>query len=251
MSPPLVVRFEDAQFAVVEKPAGTHTAPLRAGEPGTLLERVLEMYPEVAEVPGIKAVEPGLLHRLDRETSGLVVIARTPGAFAALRESFVRGAVRKEYLAACARSADPQATEGAPGGRSGPGPAMSITSRFAPCGSGGRMVRVVVAGERRKKLLHGASADSYSTEAEVVRPCVCALLLRARIGRGFRHQVRAHLSFLGFPILGDRLYGAPVPPGAADRMYLHASRLDLEHPITGERLTVESPLPEEFAALLG
>jgi 23S rRNA pseudouridine1911/1915/1917 synthase len=251
VSLPLVVRFEDAQFAVVEKPAGMHTAPLRAGERDTLLERVLAMYPEVAEVPGIKAVEPGLLHRLDRETSGLVVIARTLGAFAALRESFGRGAVRKEYLAACAKSADQQAMEGATGGLTDPGPAISIASRFAPYGSGRRMVRVVIEGERRKKLLRGATADSYSTEAEVVRPCVGALLLRARIGRGFRHQVRVHLSFLGYPILGDRLYGAPVPPGAADRMYLHASRLDLEHPITGERLTVESPLPEEFAALLG
>lgn len=244
MSRPLVVRFEDAEVVVVEKPAGVHAAPLRAAEGGTLLERVIESYPEVAEVPGIKAVEPGLLHRLDRETSGLVAIARTPAAFAALREIAARGGMRKEYLAACARPADSRLADGADFGS-----ALRIASRFAPYGSGGRMVRVVLAGEIRAKLLRNATPDSYSTEAEIIRQGPAALLLRARLDRGFRHQVRAHLSFLGFPILGDLLYGTPVPPGAVVRLYLHASRLQFEHPVTGAPISVESPMPEEFGAL--
>jgi 23S rRNA pseudouridine1911/1915/1917 synthase len=111
------------------------------------------------------------------------------------------------------------------------------------------MVRVVLADENRRKLLRNATPDSYSTQAEIIRRGAAALLLRARLDRGFRHQVRAHLSFLGFPILGDPLYGAPVPPGAVDRLYLHASRLQFEHPVTGARVSVESPLPREFAAL--
>lgn len=241
MSLPLVVWFEDAQVLVVEKPAGQHTAPLRAAEGGTLLECVIERYPEVAAVPGIKVVEPGLLHRLDRETSGLVAIARSAAAFAALRESSARGGMRKEYLAACARPVDGEAIEA--------GAAFCIASRFAPYGSGGRMVRVVLAGESRGKLLRNATPDSYSTEAEIIRRGGAILLLRARLDRGFRHQVRAHLSFLGFPILGDPLYGAPVPPGAEDRLYLHATRLEFEHPVTGALVSVESPLPREFAAL--
>jgi len=240
VSLPLLVRFEDAQVLVVEKPAGMHTAPLRAAEGGTLLECVIERYPEVAAVPGIKAVEPGLLHRLDRETSGLVAIARSAAAFAALRESSARGGMRKEYLAACAQPADVEAIEAA---------ALFIASRFAPYGSGGRMVRVVLADESSRKLLRNATADSYSTEAEIIRRGAAALMLRARLDRGFRHQVRAHLSFLGFPILGDPLYGTPVPPGAVDRLYLHAARLEFEHPSTGARVSVESPLPREFAAL--
>ncbi len=241
MSLPLLVRFEDEQVLVVEKPAGQHTAPLRAGERGTLLERVIEKYPEVAGVPGIKAVEPGLLHRLDRETSGLVAIARSAAAFAILREAAARGGMRKEYIAACARPVDGEAI--------GAGAGLRISSRFAPYGSGGRMVRVVLAGESRGKLLQNATPDSYSTEAEIIRRGAAAHLLRVDIDRGFRHQVRAHLSFLGFPILGDSLYGAPVPPGAVDRLYLHATRLQFEHPATGALVSVESPLPQEFAAL--
>jgi len=69
------------------------------------------------------------------------------------------------------------------------------------------------------------------------------------IRRGFRHQVRAHLAHLGYPILGDPLYGAPVPPGHMERMYLHAVRIELPHPDTGARIVVESPLPEEFRTL--
>jgi 23S rRNA pseudouridine1911/1915/1917 synthase len=240
VSLPLVIRFEDAQVLVVEKPAGQHTAPLRAAEGRTLLEQVIERYPEVAAVPGIKAVEPGLLHRLDRETSGLVAIARSGAGFAALRESSARGGMRKEYIAACVRPSDEQAIGTA---------ALCIASRFAPYGSGGRMVRVVIAGESSRKLLRNATEDSYSTEAEIIRRGAAILLLRARLDRGFRHQVRAHLSFLGFPILGDLLYGTPVPPGAVDRLYLHATRLEFEHPVTGARVAVESPLPQEFAAL--
>jgi len=241
VSLPLLVRFEDAQVLVVEKPAGMHAAPLRAGEGGTLLERVIERYPEVAGVPGIKSVEPGLLHRLDRETSGLVAIARSAAAFAALREIAARGGMRKEYLAACARPADGEAIEA--------GAVLRVASRFAPYGSGRRMVRVVLADESRGKLLRNATPDSYSTEAEIIRRGPAALLLRVGLDRGFRHQVRAHLSFLGFPILGDLLYGTPAPPGAVDRLYLHASRLQFEHPVTGARVSVESPLPREFAAL--
>ena len=75
--------------------------------------------------------------------------------------------------------------------------------------------------------------------------------MAARIDRGFRHQVRAHLAHLGLPIIGDPLYGAVIPPGAAPRMYLHACRIELAHPLSGERLTVISPLPPEFEALLG
>ena len=237
----VTVRFEDAHLAIVEKPAGIHTAPLRPGERGTLLEAILARYPEVAGVPGFKPEEPGLLHRLDRETSGLVVVARTAAAFAALRERFNQDGVRKEYSACCAL----------PAGLEGTGAALSVTSRFAPFGPGRRMVRVVLPDEPGRKALRQATPDSYQTQARIVQRGARALLLCAWIERGFRHQVRAHLAFLGYPIIGDPLYGTAVPAGAADRMYLHASRIALEHPVTGGRLSVESPLPGEFAALLG
>jgi 23S rRNA pseudouridine1911/1915/1917 synthase len=228
----LVVLHEDPDMLVVEKPAGMHTAPLRAGETGTLLARVIEAYPEVAGVPGVKDVEPGLVHRLDRETSGVVVVARTAAAFRALRASFQAGAARKTYRAACA-------------GADRPGPRV-VESRFAPWGPGRAKVRVVAAGGDAR----GTTRDVYRTDVEVGAVINGRALVRAVIARGFRHQVRVHLAHLGLLILGDPLYGAPVPSGREPRMYLHAERIEVPHPATGAAVTVVSPVPPSFAAVL-
>jgi 23S rRNA pseudouridine1911/1915/1917 synthase len=224
----LSVRYEDPAFLVVEKPAGMHTAPLRHGETGTLIDTVIRSYPEVAGLPGIKDVEPGLVHRLDRDTSGLVVIARTPEAFDILRRAFASGSARKLYVAAsaCADEKD----RGAP---------LRIESRFAPCGRGRTMVRAVFPGEKSRKLLNSASGEIYVTEARVMARGPGRVMLSASIQKGFRHQVRVHLAFLGFPILGDPLYGAVVPPGFPARMYLHASRIEMRHPTSGGPLAVD------------
>ena len=224
---------------VVDKPAGLHTAPLRPGETGTLLEMVIAEFPEVAAVPGVKPVEPGLVHRLDHGTSGLVVVARTAEAFAALRRLFAAGGARKGYLAACACG----------NGAGREGQRVRIASRFAPFGAGRRMVRVVLPEESSRRLLQKAAQETYATEADITARGPGRALLSARIQRGFRHQVRAHLAFLGYPILGDPLYGAPVPEGYPRRMYLHAARIEMTHPLTGKALIVESPAPAEFGAL--
>jgi 23S rRNA pseudouridine1911/1915/1917 synthase len=91
MAPGLVILFQDTALLAVEKPTGMHTAPLHPGEGGTLLAMVIDAFPEVAGLPGVKSVEPGLVHRLDRETSGVVVIARTAEAFDRLRGAFAAG----------------------------------------------------------------------------------------------------------------------------------------------------------------
>jgi 23S rRNA pseudouridine1911/1915/1917 synthase len=248
----LRVRFEDADLIVVDKPAGMHTAPLALDETGTLIDLVIRSYPEVAALPGIKPVEPGLVHRLDRDTSGLVVIARTVDAFEALRRSFASGGARKHYVAACA-CADAGADNGMNAGAD-PGAVgerlLRIESRFAPYGRGRRTVRPVLAGEKSRKLLDSASTESYLTEARVTARANGRAMLAASILRGFRHQVRAHLAFLGFLILGDPLYGAAVPAGFAERMYLHAVRISMSHPSTGLPLVVEAPLPPEFDGLV-
>ncbi len=231
MSGDLVVLHEDPAFVVVEKPAGVHTAPLHPGETGTLLEAVIARYADVASAPGIKDVEPGLIHRLDRETSGVVVIARSAEAFAALRRAFAEGRARKGYCAACEVQTDERS--------------FRIESRFAPRGPGRRMVRVVPEGAPRN-----ATRQVYRTEAEVTCTRPGRALVRASLTRGFRHQVRAHLSFLGLPIFGDPLYGAPVPPGTEQRMYLHAERIELPHPTTGAPLIITSPVPRCFSALV-
>ncbi|HEY9595044.1 MAG TPA: RluA family pseudouridine synthase [Spirochaetia bacterium] len=230
----LVVRFEDECLLVVEKPAGMHTAPLRPGEGGTLLELVMEAYPEVRDVPGIKPVEPGLLHRLDRDTSGLVVVARTADAFEVLRDAF--DTMRKEYVAACVTKDDAAETS------------FRVTSRFAPYGPGRRRVRVVTDDGGSGRAPRETTRDTYTTEVTVTRRDGGRALVRAALTRGFRHQVRVHLSYVGLPIIGDPLYGKPVPPEFAPRMYLHAALVALRHPRTGAALVVESPAPPEFAA---
>jgi 23S rRNA pseudouridine1911/1915/1917 synthase len=234
----LCIRYEDPSLVVVDKPAGMHTAPLSPGERGTLLALVQEAFPEVAALPGLKPLEPGLVHRLDRDTSGLVVIARTAAAFERLRSSFAAGGARKWYLAACAFGDTSPLTE-----------RLRVESRFAPYGRGRKMVRPVLAGERSRKLLASAGSEQYLTEAVVVGRGAGRALLSVTILKGFRHQVRAHLACLGFPILGDPLYGAALPEGVPKRMYLHAERIELPHPDTGRTLTVESEAPPEFRAL--
>ncbi len=234
----LSILYKDPSLVVVDKPAGMHTAPLEDQEGGTLLELVVEEFPEVRSVPGIKPLEFGLVHRLDRETSGLVVIARTAESFERLRASFFSGGARKWYRAACACvKAEPGADR------------FRIESRFAPYGPGRKMVRPVLAEERSQKLLRSASRESYVTEASILARSEGRALLGASLLKGFRHQVRAHLAFLGFPIFGDAQYGAAVPEGAPPRMYLHAERIELRHPQSGEPLIVESEAPPEFDAL--
>jgi 23S rRNA-/tRNA-specific pseudouridylate synthase len=110
------------------------------------------------------------------------------------------------------------------------------------------MVRVVLPADGKKGFARQATRETYVTEAEWLVRAEGRVLLSARIYRGFRHQVRAHLSFLGCPILGDPLYGVPVPPGLAPRMYLHAARLEMPHPRSGAPLVVHSPVPAEFGA---
>lgn len=237
--PDLVVLYEDADLAAVEKPAGIHTAPLSTDPSGTLLGAILERWPEIAKLPGRKPVEPGLLHRLDRDTSGIVIIARTEAAFRALARAFEEGGVKKEYTALCLLSApEPQPST------------RGIESRFAPYGPGRRMVRVIREVDMGRPGAREATRETYATEAEILERRGGLALVRALISRGFRHQVRAHLSALGLPIVGDPLYGAPVPAGAAPRMFLHACRIVLQSPATGRVIGIESPVPAEFGEAL-
>jgi 23S rRNA pseudouridine1911/1915/1917 synthase len=235
----LRVLYEDQAIVVVDKPAGIHTAPLAARDAETLLALVLSVFPEISSVPGVKPQEHGLLHRLDRDTSGVVVIARTASAFAALRSQFSSGLARKEYRAACACPTGSDFQE-----------RLSIASRFAPAGPGRRMVRVVPPEETSGKRLKEATRSVYTTEAWIIERKAGRALMGIVIQKGFRHQVRAHLSHAGWPILGDIIYGAPAPPDAPQRMYLHAISVSITHPDTGKALRVASSLPEVFRTVM-
>lgn len=235
----LAVLYQDEALIVIDKPHGVHSAPLADGEPDTLQALVLSAFPEVAAVPGVKPAEHGLLHRLDRNTSGAVVIARTPAAFEALRTQFSSGQVQKEYRAACACRPGGQCEE-----------MFSLTSKFAPAGPGRRTVRVVLPEEKSRKVLREATRSDYTTVGRVLRREGDRALLGAIIRKGFRHQVRAHLSLAGWPIIGDGWYGTPASTDVPNRMYLHAFAVSFTHPMTGAPLHVVSPLPDAFNTIV-
>lgn len=235
---PLVV-LEDPDFLVVAKPAGMHTAPLRPDEPGTLLAWVLGRHPEVGRVPGLKPIEPGLLHRLDRDTSGLVLLARTAAAWQALQTAASGGRFVKRYRAlVTAAASPPQGTRELLMGPVEPATAvlpLLIESAFRAWGPGRSRVAAVPQAPAEGRRL-------YSTRLLELEPGEGGAPPQPRyralveLATGYRHQVRVHLAAIGLPILGDSLYG---DPGASEagRLFLHACGLEFPHPSSG-RLVV-------------
>lgn len=210
-----------------------HTAPLEAGEPDTLLAWVLERVPEIGRVRGRKPAEHGLLHRLDRDTQGLVLFARTEESFLALSTAFTAGAVTKCYSAVCRRSADP------PPGLSAllplpPGPPWRIATRFRAYGPGRRRVAAVtsdrVSGDRKLSAVYETVVTGLDERADGNH-------VQVEITRGFRHQVRAHLASVGLPIEGDRLYFGPSVP-QDQPLHLAAVALFFPAPTTGARTEI-------------
>jgi 23S rRNA pseudouridine1911/1915/1917 synthase len=231
---PLRLVHEDARVVVVDKDPGVPSHPLRPGERGTVAQALLARYPEMADV-GYGPREPGLVHRLDIDTSGLLVAARDAEAFAFLCRALREGAFDKRYVAVCA-------------GRLG-APRL-IDWPIATDKSDPRRVRVCRdAGEATR--LRARRAETEVLEARPVEGLpggpFTLVTVQARMAR--RHQVRAHLAALGHPLAGDTLYGGPSMPGL-DRHLLHAASLAFPHPDGGER-KVTSPLPEDLKALTG
>jgi 23S rRNA pseudouridine1911/1915/1917 synthase len=220
---PVPIRFRDEHLAVVVKPAGVLTHPTTAERNDTLVNRLLAMGVPLAAAGGPR--RPGIVHRLDRGTSGLLVVASTDAAFESLRSMFRRHTVDRRYLALVrGRTAYDDFGVDAPLGR--------------------RAARVVVdhVGGR-------ASATAF-----VVRERLSATtLLEATPATGRTHQIRVHLRAIGHPIVGDRRYGGAGELAGLlglDRPFLHSWRIDLVHPVTGERVQIEEPLPADLADAL-
>jgi 23S rRNA pseudouridine1911/1915/1917 synthase len=225
----LSVRLETDQLVVVDKPAGQPSAALRPGERGSLAGALLGHYPEMKHV-GYGLREPGLIHRLDTGTSGLLVAARTEEAFLALREALKRGALSKRYLAIVAAGAlDPDG---------------EITSWLAPEHRGS--ARVVVAASSQG--LRGAR--QATTRWHLVRTGGPWQLLEVTAPHAYRHQVRAHLAALGCPIAGDQLYGGQKLERLGLRHALHASYVAWAGDAMLPRFEVLSELPDELEQLL-
>jgi len=224
---PLRVVFESPEVAIVRKPAGQPTAPIRRGETGTLANAILARFPETRNI-GYRAREPGLLHRLDTQTSGLVIVARTPEAFAKLRTALAEGRIEKRYLAVVRKDA-----------ASEPG---VVGQYLAPDPRNPRRVRVVPA------TMPGARAAT--TRFRTIRVGARWSLLEVHVSHAYRHQIRAHLSWMGAPIAGDALYGGALVPALGERQALHASYVAWAGDDVVPRFEAEDPLPVELEALL-
>ncbi len=234
-SVPFTVRWEDASALVVDKPAGVPTHPLRPDEMGTLANGLVARFPETASV-GYRRREPGVLHRLDTDTSGLVLVARTTEAFEALREAMKAGGVSKRYLAL---------VEGRVSGEG------SVDLPLVPHRKDPKRVEVVT---EHVRLRAGTRTHEAHTRYRAVRPLGAFTLVEVELETAFRHQVRAHMAVIGHPLAGDRLYRGPAMPddlGAPlARHFLHASEIVFTNPRTGAQVRVTSPLPDDLAAVV-
>ncbi len=215
----LKIRFEDDALVIVDKPAGVPSHPLRAGELGCAANMLLAHYPEMAGV-GYGPREPGLVHRLDNDTSGLLIAARTQQAFIALRDALIAGEIEKTYLALVSRPIAAPRT---------------LSLALQPSQKNSRRVEV------------NSDPTARPSVTEIVRcePRGASYLVEARAAHAYRHQIRVHLATVDAPIVGDVLYGGEQVPGI-DHHLLHAARVRFRHPERGQWIEVESPLPSEW-----
>jgi 23S rRNA pseudouridine1911/1915/1917 synthase len=215
---PLTVVFEDDDIIVLDKPPGIVVHPTYKNWSGTLLNSVLW---RVRERTG---AQPGILTRLDKDTSGLVVMALTPEVHAAMQRDQTAGRIRKEYLAV---------VQGSPHPVSG-----SIALPLGRDTADRRRVVVIETGapsETRYEVIAAAPDDRS--------------LVRCELVTGRTHQIRVHLASRGWPIVGDALYG--VPHETMTRQALHAWRVQLPHPITRQPIDLEAPIPRDIRGLIG
>ncbi|MFI5397670.1 MAG: RluA family pseudouridine synthase [Candidatus Binatia bacterium] len=227
-NPELALRilYEDAAVIAIDKPAGMPSQALHVHEIDTVANFLLARYRELAAV-GTSKQEAGLVHRLDVDTSGVLLAARTEHAYRFLRQEFSQHRVGKEYLAL-------------------------VEGKVAAS----EVVCTAIAHDRRKRrrMRVTPSTGRVSRPREAVthfRPLERfrdSTLVMVEIATGVMHQIRVHLASVGHPIIGDRLYGKTMRP--APRQLLHAGRLSFTHPDTRQPLEVRCPLPADFAEFL-
>ena len=216
---PYAVPYADEHLLVVDKPAGVVVHPARGHRAGTLAQALAGVA-----AGGEDAARAGIVHRLDRDTSGLLVVARSEEAHRALRAALQARAITREYLVL---------VEGRPPARTG--------TIDAPVGR-----------DRRVRTRMSTDTDvprEAVTHFEIERALPRTTLLRVRLETGRTHQIRAHLQAIGHPVVGDPEYGTPGRLGL-ERQFLHATRLAFDHPVTGEPVDVSSPLPPDLQAAL-
>ncbi|HZQ63689.1 MAG TPA: RluA family pseudouridine synthase [Gaiellaceae bacterium] len=212
------IAYEDGHLLVVDKPAGLVVHPGAGHATGTLVQGLLHRG-----LTGGDPERPGIVHRLDRDTSGLLVVSLTQAAYAGLRALVRRRALEREYLAL---------VRGRPRSRAGRIEAPIGRDRHDPT----------------RMSLDSESPRDAVTHFEVVELLPEHALLHVRLETGRTHQIRVHLAAIGLPVAGDSTYG--TPERGLERQFLHAARLAFPHPVTGAPVDVTSPLPDDLAAAL-
>jgi 23S rRNA pseudouridine1911/1915/1917 synthase len=213
------IAYEDDHLLVVDKPAGVVVHPARGNRSGTLAQALAGVA-----AGGEEPWRAGIVHRLDRDTSGLLVVAKSEETHRALKALLAARRLQREYLAL---------VEGRPEARSG-------------------TIEAAIGRHRRDPLLMSIDSDSpreARTHFEIERLLPETSLLRVTLETGRTHQIRVHLSAIGHPVLGDRQYGGRMVYGLT-RQFLHATRLSFPHPATGKQVDVQSPLPDDLGAAL-
>ncbi|HIW36573.1 MAG TPA: hypothetical protein IAA30_06295 [Candidatus Treponema faecavium] len=228
-------------YFILDKPAGLPSAPRNAGDTAlSAVSWLAERFPAITAVQGMREYEYGLLHRLDTATRGLLLVAATQESFDALCLAQRRGIFIKEYSAFCTTCSNAQL----PGFPPAPIPADAhgaaglrlpyiIESRFRPYGPRGSQVRPVdsgTGGYAAKK----AAAPVYATELVSLHKEGAVYAAVCRIARGFRHQVRCHLAWIGFPVIGDTVYNACAQKQEPRALQFFATKLQFPHPVTGK-----------------
>jgi 23S rRNA pseudouridine1911/1915/1917 synthase len=214
----LRIAYEDEHLIVVDKPAGVVAHPSAGHTTGTLVHGVLEHG-----AAGGDEERPGIVHRLDRDTSGLLVVARSAEAHERLKRLVQKRELEREYLAL---------VRGRPRSRAG-------------------RIEAPIGRDRREPTRHSLETDrprEAVTHFELVELIDQYALLRVRLETGRTHQIRVHLAAIGLPVIGDPVYGVPDP--ALGRQFLHATRLAFTHPFTDGRVEAHSPLPSDLARYL-
>jgi 23S rRNA pseudouridine1911/1915/1917 synthase len=215
----LRVVWEDEHLLVVDKPAGLVVHPAPGHSRGTLVHGLL-----ARDIGGGNAERPGIVHRLDRDTSGLMVVARSEDAYKRLQAMVRRRELERHYLALVV---------GQPRSRRG-------------------RIEAPIGRDRRNPLRQSLDTDTPRdavTQFELVELMAEHALLDVRLETGRTHQIRVHLTEIDLPVAGDPVYGRPRELGL-ERQFLHAVRLAFTHPFTGERVETESPLPADLRAAL-
>jgi 23S rRNA pseudouridine1911/1915/1917 synthase len=219
---PFEVAFEDDHLIVIDKPAGVVVHPAPGHESGTLAQALAGRA-----AGGQEDWRPGIVHRLDRDTSGLLVVAKSDAVHRSLQEALRERRVKREYLAL---------VDGRPDARSG-------------------TIDAAIGRSRHERTMHSTATDkprSAITHFEVEEELWRTTLLRIRLETGRTHQIRVHLQAIGHPVCGDSTYGGGACGATLGltRQFLHSTRLEFEHPVTGAYVLCESKLPEDLRAAI-